>query len=84
MSHHANPSFWQCYHRLPAAIQKLADGNFALLKRDPRHPSLRLKKVGRHWSVRVADHYRAVGVESPQGIVWYWIGTHAEYDHMKQ
>ena len=28
--------------------------------------------------VRVGDHYRAVGVGSPQGIAWYWIGTHAE------
>lgn len=65
-------------------IRKLADQNFALLKTDPRHPSLHLKKVGRHWSVRVGDHYRAVGVRSPQGILWYWIGSHAEYDHMKQ
>lgn len=82
MSHQANPGFWAFYQRLPADIQKLADRNFALLKRAPRHPSLQLKKVGRHWSVRVGEHYRAVGVETPQGILWYWIGTHAEYDHM--
>ncbi len=84
MSHQANPDFWKHYHGLPLSIQKLADQNFALLKTDPRHPSLHLKKVGRHWSVRVGDHYRAVGVQSPQGILWYWIGSHAEYDHMKQ
>ena len=83
MSHKANPDFWKHYHRLPVHIQKLADHSFARLKRDPRHPSLRLKKVGRHWSVRVGDHYRAVGVQSPQGILWYWIGTHAEYDDLK-
>lgn len=83
MSHFASPGFWKCYHRLPAHIRKLADENFSLLKGDPRHPSLRLKKIGRHWSVRVGDHYRAVGVESPQGIAWYWIGTHAEYDRLK-
>jgi hypothetical protein len=83
MSHQANRDFWKQYHRLPAHIQKLADHNFVLLKKDPRHPSLRLKKVGRHWSVRVGDHYRAVGVRSPKGILWYWIGTHAEYDHLK-
>ena len=84
MSHHANPDFWACYRRLPAEVQELADENLALLKRNPRHPSLHLKKVGGHWSVRVGAHYRAVGVESPQGILWYWIGTHAEYDHMRQ
>ena len=43
MSHHANPDFWKHYHRLPVHIQKLADQNFALLKEDPRHPSLHLK-----------------------------------------
>ena len=84
MSHHANPDFWRRYHRLPSHIQKLADQNFALLKRSPRHPSLHLKKVGRHWPVRVGDHYRAVGVQSPHGILWYWIGTHAAYDHLNQ
>ena len=84
MSHHAHSDFWSQYHRLPIHIRKLADQNFALLKTDPRHPSLRLKKVGRHWSVRVGIHFRAVGVESHQGILWYWIGTHADYDRMKQ
>jgi len=82
MSHHAHPDFWSQYQRLPRHIRDLADQNFDLLKSDPRHPSLHLKKVGRHWSVRVGIHYRAVGVESPQGILWYWIGTHAEYDRM--
>lgn len=82
MSHHAHPDFWSQYHNLPRHIRDLADQNFELLKSDPRHPSLYLKKVGRHWSVRVGIHYRAVGVESPQGILWYWIGTHAEYDQM--
>ena len=83
MSHQANPDFWKFYGKLPAHIQKLADHNFALLRSNPRHPSLHFKKVGRHWSVRVGDHYRAVGVEFSQGILWYWIGSHAEYDRMK-
>ena len=82
MSHHAHPDLWSQYHRLPQPVRKLADQNFELLKSDPRHPSLHLKKVGRHWSVRIGIHYRAVGVESHQGILWYWIGTHAEYDRM--
>jgi hypothetical protein len=32
------------------------------------------------WSVRVGTHYRALGFDKPEGIVWFWIGTHAEYD----
>jgi len=59
--HSASPRFWAAYEALPPAIRKLADANFALLKRDPRHPSLQFKKVGKYWSVRVGLRYRAVG-----------------------
>jgi hypothetical protein len=82
LKHSANPRFWQRYRRLPPEIQKLADEKFALLKSDPRHSSLRLKKVGRLWSCRVGLHYRAVGADGPDGIVWFWIGNHAEYDEL--
>lgn len=34
------------------------------------------------WSVRVGAHYRALGYEDPDGIVWFWIGTHADYDRI--
>jgi len=47
VKHPANPKFWQFYAKLSAEIQRLADENYELLKADPRHPSLHLKKVGR-------------------------------------
>ncbi len=59
-----------------------ADKNFELLKTDPKHPSLHLKKAGKYWSVRVGMKYRALGVDIEEGILWFWIGTHAEYDKM--
>jgi hypothetical protein len=64
----------------PLPIRKLADANYALLKRDPRHPSLQFKKVGRYWSVRVGLRYRALAVEADDGYLWFWIGSHADYD----
>jgi hypothetical protein len=67
---------------LPADVRALADKNFALFKADPRHPSLHFKRIGRVWSVRVGDHYRALGTEVDDGILWFWIGTHAEYDRI--
>ncbi len=82
MTHHAAPTFWSCYRDLDPDIQKLADKTFALLKSDPRHPSLRFKKVGRFWSVRVGLHYRALGADVTDGVLWFWIGNHAEYDHL--
>jgi hypothetical protein len=79
MSHFASPSFWECYGDLPSSIQELADKNFELLKANESHPSLHLKKAGKYWSVRVGRRLRALAVEIEQGLLWFWIGTHAEY-----
>jgi hypothetical protein len=80
VTHHASPRFWRAYEALPEAVRLLADKSFELLKADPRHPSLQFKRVGRFRSVRVGLHYRALGVDVPDGVLWFWIGTHAEYD----
>jgi hypothetical protein len=82
LNHYAAPDFWSCHRELPASTRDLADRLFALLKADPTHPSLHLKRVGRYWSVRVGRHYRAVAVEVAGGLLWFWVGTHAEYDRL--
>jgi len=82
MRHFVSPSFWKLYEKLPRHIQNLADKNFALLKENPRHPSLRLKTAGRYWSVRVGAKNRALAVEIEAGLLWFWIGTHDEYDKL--
>lgn len=82
MTHFTSPDFWRLYEQLPDSVRRLADKNFEILKADPRHPSLRLKKVGRYWSARIGDSYRALAVESPDGLIWFWIGTHADYDRL--
>jgi hypothetical protein len=82
MNHHTTADFWACYHRLPEAVRQLADANYQLLKTDPRHTSLHFERVGRLWSVRVGIGYRALAVESDDGPVWFWIGSHAEYDRL--
>jgi len=82
LNHYASPDFWRCYRSLPPSVRRIADRSFELLKEDSRHPSLHLKKVGRFWSARVGARYRAVGVGSAEGIVWFWIGPHAEYDKL--
>ena len=80
MNHFTTPQFWQLYNTLPREVGKLADKSFALLKADPGHSSLNFKKVGDYWSVRVGLHYRALAKERTEGIVWFWIGSHAVYD----
>ncbi|MCX7000735.1 MAG: hypothetical protein NT106_10660, partial [Candidatus Sumerlaeota bacterium] len=80
MKHFANPSFWSCYEKLPPSVQNLADKNFELLKTNPKHPSLHLKKVAKYWSARVCIKYRALAVEIDEGLIWFWIGPHSEYN----
>ena len=82
MNHYADPQFWAAYEALPERVRQLADKSFRLLKSDPRHPSLHLKKVGRYWSVRVGHQHRALAVEGPDGLIWFWIGSHAAYDRL--
>jgi hypothetical protein len=43
---------------------------------------LQFKKVGKVWSVRVGLYYRAVATPIEGGFLWFWIGTHAEYDKL--
>ena len=82
MNHFASPEFWFHHRRLPEPVRALSQKNFELLKTNARHPSLRLKKVGRVWSARVGLHYRALGQDYAGGILWYWIGPHGTYDQI--
>jgi hypothetical protein len=81
--HYTTRRFWRCYEDLPENVRRIADQCYKLLKTDPSHPSLHFKKIGnKYWSVRVSLDYRALGVEVKNGISWFWIGTHAEYDKL--
>lgn len=80
--HYTNRRFWECYNALPESVQLIADQCYELLKIDPSHPSLHFKKVGKYWSVRAGQGYRALGLEVEKGILWFWIGSHAAYDKL--
>jgi len=82
LKHSTSPQFWICLRALPKSVQQLAGKRFALLKNDPRHPSLHFKQIGRFWSVRIGLSYRALGVGIPDGVLWFWIGSHADYDNL--
>jgi len=83
LKHQASPRFWRCYEALPETVRHQADRAYALLKDDPRHPSLHLKTIGRFWSVRVGLRHRALAFEAGEDqLLWVWIGTHAEYDQL--
>jgi mRNA-degrading endonuclease RelE of RelBE toxin-antitoxin system len=85
--HATTADFWKEYRALPADIRERADKQFALLKANPRHPSLQFKKVtdrgGREiWSARVTRKYRALAAKDENDYVWFWIGEHDIYDDL--
>jgi len=82
VKHVASPQFWARYASLPPRVRDVADKCYVLLKENPQHPSLHFKRVGKHRTVRVGLHYRAIAAEDGDTLIWFWIGTHAEYDRL--
>jgi len=82
VKHLASAGFWARYAALPEDVRAQADKSYALLRGDQRHPSLHFKKIGRLRSARVSDHYRVLGIDAPEGVMWSWIGSHTEYERL--
>jgi hypothetical protein len=82
LNHWASTGLWAGYRSLPSSVRAVADKNFKLLKAGPRHPSLHFKRVGKVWSARVGEGYRALAHDVDGGVKRFWIGTHAEYDRI--
>lgn len=87
MKSELSPDFIEGFRDLPERIQRTARKNYKLWKRNHDHPSLEFKPVKgvkNIYSVRVGIGWRAVGVfrEDKSTIVWFWIGSHSEYDKL--
>jgi len=79
-------SFRRDFAKLPREIQQQARVAYKRFQTDSSHPSLQFKRLHASlslWSVRVTGSYRAVGVrKSDDEMVWFFIGTHADYDRL--
>jgi len=85
MTSRATRRFWKLYKSLPKPVQRLAAKNYRLWRNNPAHPSLDFKPLhgsGERFSVRVGDHYRALGQRVADGVEWVWIGTHEDYNKL--
>ena len=85
MKSRLHPSFRQAFAKLPADIQRRARTAYRRFQADPAHPGLQFKRLHSTlpiWSVRVTESYRAVGIREEDTIVWFFIGTHAEYERL--
>jgi len=77
--------FRKAFQKLPPNVQRQARAAYRLWMSDLSHPSLQFKRVHARdpiYSVRVSLGWRAVGVRSGDTVVWFWIGSHAEYDKL--
>jgi hypothetical protein len=82
VTHRATRSFWEAYGSLDLEVQEAARKAFLLLKENPRHPGVHFKKTGKVWSARVNLKHRALAMERPYGMLWFWIGSHDAYKRM--
>jgi hypothetical protein len=76
--------FRELLRHLPIEVRRHAYSAYRQFKHDPQYPGLHFKQVGDNppvYSARVGIGYRALGVRrGGDTILWFWIGTHAEYD----
>lgn len=85
MKSRTTAKFREAFAGLPENIQDRARETYRRFKRDPWHPGLRFKPVHPTlpiYSVRVSKGYRALGQRDGEGIIWFWIGSHANYDKL--
>lgn len=72
-------SFRRCYEKLPLAVQEKTDRQLAALAADPRHPSLRVKKIQGSpgiWEARIDRGYRMTFTVREGTIFLRRVGAH--------
>ncbi len=77
--------FRKAYAQLPEHVRRRAREAYRLFRDNPEHPSLRFKQVHATrpiYSARVGLGYRALALRDGDVVVWFWIGTHADYDQL--
>lgn len=85
MTSRTTDSFWKLYEKLPEQMQKRAKVAYERFQQNPHHPSLRFKQVHDTqliFSARITRDYRAVGIKEDDEIIWFWIGSHSDYNNL--
>jgi hypothetical protein len=85
MNSRTTREFRELFAKLPDVVKRQARAAYRLFRDNPHHPGLNFKKIRADlpiYSVRIGIGYRAVGFMEGDTIVWYWIGSHANYDNL--
>lgn len=81
----ATRRFWRLFSSLPVDVQRDAKRAYRLFRNNPAHPGLQFKKLEGEddiYSARIGLDYRALAVKKQDRVIWYWIGSHSEYDRL--
>jgi hypothetical protein len=79
------PRFRAALASLPKQIQRRAREAYKVFRENPYHPGLQFKQVHPArpiYSARVGLAHRALGTRQDDVVIWFWIGSHAEYDQL--
>jgi len=82
---HTTKAFWKLHQALPEQIQRGAKTAYRKFQQDPYQAGLQFKQVHEVepiYSACISRDYRAVGIKSGDEIVWFWIGSHSDYDNL--
>ena len=85
MNSRTTERFRKAFQRLPPHVQRQARAAYRLWKQDPFHSSLQFKQIHSRepiYSVRIGLGWRALGIRSDDTVIWFWVGSHAEYDNL--
>lgn len=85
MISHTTQSFRKALSKLPDSVRSQARVAYRQFVEDPYYPSLQFKCVHETepiYSARINIDYRAVGIVNNSEIVWFWVGSHSEYDKL--
>lgn len=83
MNSRGTDEFWRLYYALPKDVREAAREAYRKFAENPAHPSLRVERLRadpRAWSVRITRDYRAVALRRGDDWLWFWIGSHQDFD----
>ncbi len=75
--------FRKCLDKLPKIIQAKDRKSYLLWLDDPNYPSLHFKQIHSTepiYSVRISLAYRDLGIIKNDTMIWFWIGSHEEFN----
>lgn len=85
MTSRTTEPFRKCFAQLPDHVQAQTRQAYQRFKENPEHPGLRFKRVHSTrpiYSLRISLDYRVLGVLDRDEIIWFWVGSHADYESL--